>query len=444
MRTVGPYEEWAATGVHRPDLPPRFIARRPHPDRPDQDVLSRRLRLGSDRALHVEHHLTVQCFGTLEVAPEQVVQLLEWFVGHDLEAVLRAEGLPRLAAPAALWTGRQILEALAHAHALGIAHGGLNPSHVRLEQSGAVRVDFTLSVSRGPAQGLTDYVDLRYAAKNPSAGPQPRADLYAVASILFELLTGQAVDRTTPGPWSARAVEPRLPPEVDAVLAAAWTGTSSARDLATMLDHLFYGTLGADDEDGAPIVAAWLQKARRPSGPADDLAGETPTDRPKLSVATMHGYFTRAMMARDQPVEPQDFSAEDDETSRPSSVTDTTTPSWMHAQPPGLTGWSPDSEDTAAAAIRDPQSPATAVARALPAPGVPLYGPAPVRGPPPSLSPPHRAGAPLLMNSAYDPHSLSVPPMVRPARPSVILWMLLGFAVTFFMILVWSWLTPRV
>ena len=387
VRAMGPYEEWSARMADRPDLPGRIVARRPHPDRSDQDVLSKRLQIGADRALHVEHHLMVQCFGTLEVRRDHVVQLLEWFPGTDLDAFWRADGRAPLPPATAVWIARQILEAIAHAHAMGLAHGSLSPAHIRLETSGTVRVDFTLSVGHAPELGLTDYIDLRYAQSGAPPTPRPDADLYAIATMLFELLTNTTVDADR-GPPSAHALVPSLPAEVDAPLAAAWAGQVDARGLASMLDHLFYATFGTDDEaDGPARVADWLSSAHLVPGPLEDPSSEAPTDAPAEPTHVMHGHFTRAMLERNRPVEPQDFSPEDYPPSHPSTAGSTVSVKW---------------------------------------------------GAPPN---------PALMTSpVFDPPSTSLPPpslMPPAARPDPIRWLLLGFTVTFAALLLWRWFPGR-
>ena len=133
----------------------------------------------------------------------------------------------------AVRTTCEILDALAHAHARGLVHRDVKPSNVLITTGGAVKVaDFGIarvvhSLSRitgtGSAIGTPGYM-----APEQCAGDavDARSDLYAVACMLTELLTGTvpfagatplsvmyAHVHQAPAPPSAR--NPLVPPELD-------------------------------------------------------------------------------------------------------------------------------------------------------------------------------------------------------------------------------------
>jgi len=107
-----------------------------------------------------------------------------------------ATGLP---VRRALELTHTVLDGLAHAHAQGIIHRDIKPANVMVTEDGAVKLmDFGIArpvQDRGmtltdPAMviGTADYLSPE-AARGESV--DARADLYSVACLLFELLTGR-------------------------------------------------------------------------------------------------------------------------------------------------------------------------------------------------------------------------------------------------------------
>lgn len=113
----------------------------------------------------------------------------ELIEGRDLGAIL-AQGGP-LAANRALPLVARILDALSAAHTYGIAHGALHPRNILLRAEsadGVVLTDFGMGFAweRGDRQ-------LLYRAPEEQSGEDGSiaGDLYAVATILYELLVGE-------------------------------------------------------------------------------------------------------------------------------------------------------------------------------------------------------------------------------------------------------------
>ncbi len=93
---------------------------------------------------------------------------------------------------------RQIAEAMQEAHASGLIHGDLKPSNLIVEPSSKVRIlDFGLA-SKSDTQATTSLNQLdpqgtiAYMAPERLLGaqPNPQSDIYALGTILYELLTG--------------------------------------------------------------------------------------------------------------------------------------------------------------------------------------------------------------------------------------------------------------
>ena len=132
--------------------------------------------------------------------PDGVVFLaMELLTGHTLERELRLRGKLPIAEAVAIV--RDILDALVAAHARGIIHRDIKPANVMLAEDGeaAVRVkllDFGISKIAGSKPLTVDGAILgtpQYMAPEQlegSAGLDARADLYAVGTILYELISG--------------------------------------------------------------------------------------------------------------------------------------------------------------------------------------------------------------------------------------------------------------
>jgi serine/threonine-protein kinase len=160
--------------------------------------------------------------------------------GLTLRAVLDAKG--RLPLATAYSIAIDLLDALDHAHSLGIIHRDVKPENIFLHRdpSGASvtkLLDFGVVhfLAADGARGEGRFVGtLRYAAPEQLRGGPitPRADLYAAALVLYESIAGRGpfdsegtdraiadahMDKPAP-PLTAHA---RVPATLDALLASA-------------------------------------------------------------------------------------------------------------------------------------------------------------------------------------------------------------------------------
>jgi serine/threonine protein kinase len=167
---------------------------------PDHDYMTRFL----DEArlvvrLHHNNIVDVRAAGEID---GQLYIAMEAIEGRDLADVWDrcAEVGRAFPVPLAVHTCREVLRGLHYAHTfpgLGLVHRDVSPSNVLIDWAGAVRLaDFGLATSSlkasltlpGVVFGKVGYMSPEQARHEPLDG---RADVYAVAAILWELLTGR-------------------------------------------------------------------------------------------------------------------------------------------------------------------------------------------------------------------------------------------------------------
>ena len=131
---------------------------------------------------------------------------------------------PQLPLDEALGIAAQVADALSYAHAQGIVHRDIKPENILLESGHAVVADFGIAraidaagqdalTQTGLAIGTPQYMSPEQAAGERNL--DGRSDLYALACVLFEMLTGQP---PFTGPTMASVVHQHLaaqPPSVD-------------------------------------------------------------------------------------------------------------------------------------------------------------------------------------------------------------------------------------
>jgi serine/threonine-protein kinase len=141
---------------------------------------------------------------------------------------------------------RQILNAARFAHRKGIVHRDLKPQNVLIDDEGRVRVaDFGIAragensdiTATGSVMGTAQYISPEQAQGKETT---PRSDIYSIGVILYEELTGRvpfqgdsavavALKQVSEAPRRPSAINPNVPPALDAVVMRALAKDPDAR-----------------------------------------------------------------------------------------------------------------------------------------------------------------------------------------------------------------------
>ena len=140
---------------------------------------------------------------------------------------------------------RQILNAARFAHRKGIVHRDLKPQNVLIDEDGRARVaDF--GIARGESSDITATGSVmgtaQYLSPEQAQGKEttPASDIYSIGVILYEALTGRvpfqgdsavavALKQVSEAPRAPSAINPEVPPALDAVVMRALAKDPEAR-----------------------------------------------------------------------------------------------------------------------------------------------------------------------------------------------------------------------
>ena len=161
--------------------------------RDDQERVDRFLRETKIRA-RLSHPNIVSFYNAMELE-DQLVMTTELVEGSTLEALLKTDTIDT--GKAVDYTA-QALSALVYAHANGVVHRNLSPANMIVTEQGSLKLmDFGLAkmyVDPSLTQAGTMIGSLHYTAPEQVRGLptlDERTDIYAMGSILYELLIGR-------------------------------------------------------------------------------------------------------------------------------------------------------------------------------------------------------------------------------------------------------------
>jgi serine/threonine-protein kinase len=163
-------------------------------------------------------HLAPVLAAELDAAPNYLV--MPRLEGVSLKAAVSAR--QRLAAPQALWTTRQIAEALRALHGRGWRHSDVKPGNIHLSSKGhATLLDLGFAQPIDERAGEQDehalFASFAYAAPEVftrAARITAAADVYSLGITLYEMLAGRLPFRETDATELAVAHLQQVPPDI--------------------------------------------------------------------------------------------------------------------------------------------------------------------------------------------------------------------------------------
>jgi serine/threonine protein kinase len=241
----------------------------------DDAVAGTRFRREGQAIAHLRHPniLTVFDYGEHEGTPYMIVEFIE---GGSLAARLKAKG--RMEPAKAIELLRGMAAGLDHAHQMGVVHRDVKPANVLMGPNDSpVIADFGLAklqqqatmTASGVATGTPAYMAPEQITEGGEIGSA--ADIYAFATVAYELLTGRlpyesdgvmqllmAKLRDEPTPPTQR--DPTLPRKIDSILLRGLARQPDARwPTCTALVDALAGVL-----EPKPELFAATQPVQRP------------------------------------------------------------------------------------------------------------------------------------------------------------------------------------
>ena len=191
--------------------------------------------------------------------------VFELVPGRNLGEFLKAAG--RLSPVKAIAIMAPVLDAIAHAHAMGIIHRDLKPSNILIDHAGMARVmDFGIAarIEAGadqaqPFMGTPAYMAPEYIDRRQSS---ERSDVFSAGLVFFELLTGK---RAVPDNDVRLAMERivasdiRVPPEStidDRLISILYKAIARDPEQRFASASQMRATLASYLEPGQPLAAA--------------------------------------------------------------------------------------------------------------------------------------------------------------------------------------------
>ncbi len=198
----------------------------------DDEMFQQRFRREAHAAarLNSPHVIPIHHYGEIDGRLYVDMRLIE---GRDLEAVL-ADGPIVPARAVRIIEG--VAEALQAAHKVGLVHRDVKPSNILLDENDfAYLIDFGIARAAADTRltrtgGMIGTFQYMAPERFGSRQEDARADIYALACVLYECLTGQppfaedsaerlmAAHLNTPPPRPS-TTQPDVPPQVDEVIA---------------------------------------------------------------------------------------------------------------------------------------------------------------------------------------------------------------------------------
>ena len=177
-----------------------------------------RLRREALLGASVSHRNLVSIYDVVTAEDGDLVIVMEYVRGETLRDALTRDG--KLAAAEALPILEGIAAGLDTIHRRGIVHRDVKPSNVLLGTDGAVKLadlgiasvpDRTRITTAGSVLGSLSYMAPEQLGDNPST---PAIDVYALAAVTFQVLSGRKARREANPVALAHAISTQSPPDL--------------------------------------------------------------------------------------------------------------------------------------------------------------------------------------------------------------------------------------
>lgn len=161
--------------------------------------------------------------------------VMEYIEGENLKDLIRREA--PLSPARAVQLGRQVAEALEHAHENKIIHRDVKPHNILITRSGRAKLtDFGIAQASAATVTHTDAIvgSVHYISPEQAKGEPagPKSDIYSLGVVLYEMLTGQvpyqgdgaigvALKHIQEQPLSLRQINPEVPEDLEKVVLRA-------------------------------------------------------------------------------------------------------------------------------------------------------------------------------------------------------------------------------
>ena len=249
--------------------------KRMHSESPDE--VAKRFQREAHLGATLNHPNLVSIFD-IEADEENVLIVMEYVAGGTLKDALARGPLPR---DAALKVLKGIAAALDYSHEHGVVHRDVKPANILLDEDGrakladlgiATAAEVTSITRTGAVMGTAAYMAPERLDGDPGG---PEADIYGLATVAYEALTGYKARQgrtaveiahmvtSTPAP-DLRLRMPEAPPEAAEILARGMAREPAERpgSAGEFIRELCQAFENADATDPAPdegtAATAWL------------------------------------------------------------------------------------------------------------------------------------------------------------------------------------------
>jgi serine/threonine protein kinase len=222
----------------------RVAIKIPHPEMECDPIFFERFQREEEIGKKLDHPGVMKVYDN--PGRRDLYIVMEWVNGRLLRQVLQESG--KMPAERAVRIVGQICKALDHIHGHGVIHRDLKPENIMIDDADNIKIiDFGISANLGSRRitfakltdtmGTPDYISPEQVQGGRG---DARSDVYAVAVMLYEMLTGTVPftgsnpfvimnNRLLNNPTPPREVNPEITPEMQEVLYRALERNPSKR-----------------------------------------------------------------------------------------------------------------------------------------------------------------------------------------------------------------------